>query len=55
MANNARGIVRKIDSVGRIVIPIEIYRQARFVGREEEVNVVPTEDYVSLEVLKKET
>lgn len=44
MAKNTRGIVRKIDSVGRLVIPIEIYRQSGFTGREEEVDIVPTEE-----------
>lgn len=43
MAKNTKGIVRKIDNLGRLVIPIEIYRQTGFVGREEEVDIVPTE------------
>lgn len=44
MSNKTKGIVRKIDAVGRLVIPIEFYRQAGFVGREEEVEIVPTEE-----------
>lgn len=44
MAKNTKGIVRRIDNVGRLVIPIELYRQAGFVGREEEVDIVPTEE-----------
>ena len=44
MAKNTRGIIRKIDAVGRLVIPIEFYRQAGFVGREEEVEILPTEE-----------
>lgn len=44
MGKNTKGIVRKIDAVGRLVIPIEIYRQVGFIGREEEVDIVPTEE-----------
>ena len=44
MSNKTKGIVRKIDAVGRLVIPIEFYRQAGFVGREEEVEIVPIEE-----------
>ena len=35
MAKSTKGIVRKIDAVGRLVIPIEIYRQAGFIERKK--------------------
>lgn len=44
MAKNTKGIVRRVDNIGRLVIPIQIYRQAGFIGRDEEVDIVPTEE-----------
>ena len=50
MGKSTKGIVRKIDAVGRLVIPIEIYRQTGFIGREEEVDIVPTEEGILISV-----
>ena len=43
MAHNAVGMLRKVDAVGRVVVPIELYRQFSISGGDEVENTA-TED-----------
>lgn len=49
MSNKMNGVVRKIDSVGRLVIPIE-YLKKLGIERESEVEIFSTNDEI---VVKK--
>lgn len=44
MAKNRKGIIRKIDSLGRLVIPVELYRRHEIYGRDVEVEIISTDE-----------
>lgn len=44
---DAIGVVRKIDSLGRIVLPVELRKFYR-IGKEADVKIIPTKDGILL-------
>ena len=44
---DAIGVVRKIDSLGRIVLPVELRKFYR-IGKEADVEIIPTKDGILL-------